>query len=202
MWVIRESGRVIKYPTAVVLNGVHYPATIFTRWSREQLAAIGIYPFRDQQFNKDRYHATSPTDLLVEGVIYRTYVLLERSDYLDNLKIAQYHGIKSAMDKELSEGFTAVVDGISYHMDATEDHIQRLKNGIDAAELSSQTTMVVRDYNNVDHPVTTGTAIEILKQVFSNYHQLWLKKGSKYDAIMSAADTDAVLAVVWSEETE
>ena len=46
MWALVESNSISKVyvrPTSLLLNGLRYPANIFSLWSEAELKAIGIY---------------------------------------------------------------------------------------------------------------------------------------------------------------
>ena len=45
MWYSESTG-VINSPRPITVGSVHYPASIFRKWSKEQLLGIGIYPAR------------------------------------------------------------------------------------------------------------------------------------------------------------
>jgi hypothetical protein len=58
-----------------LIGDVHYSRNIFTKWSAEKLAELGIYTFVDTVYDRSFYNATSFSDSLVDTTITRTYVL-------------------------------------------------------------------------------------------------------------------------------
>lgn len=43
MWIIPDLHSVIRYPSDIQLRNTHYPRSIFTQWTPDELAAVGIY---------------------------------------------------------------------------------------------------------------------------------------------------------------
>jgi hypothetical protein len=58
-----------------LIGDVHYSRNIFTKWSAERLAELGIYTFVGTLYNSAYYNATAFSDSLVDTTITRTYVL-------------------------------------------------------------------------------------------------------------------------------
>ncbi len=56
MWYSETIGT-IKTPRALTVDGIQHPANIFTAWSKQELAEIGIYPAR-VEFVDSRYYNT------------------------------------------------------------------------------------------------------------------------------------------------
>ena len=72
MW-ITEDNLVIKRPRAITIDSVNHPAEIFTEWSKEELASIGIKTFAENSYNAQYYDATSVYDVEYDGVVTRNY---------------------------------------------------------------------------------------------------------------------------------
>lgn len=72
MWITTE-GKILKNPKPITINNLQYPAQIFTSWTKEELADIGIKEIIINRFNKKWYKATGYADQEIDGVIYRTY---------------------------------------------------------------------------------------------------------------------------------
>jgi hypothetical protein len=45
-------GKVIQSPKAFTHDGLQYSAQIFRSWSKDELAAIGVKPFREVNFDR------------------------------------------------------------------------------------------------------------------------------------------------------
>ena len=67
MWALVESNSISKVyvrPTSLLLNGLRYPANIFSLWSEAELKAIGIYEITVNNTNlkdKEYYQNTDVT---------------------------------------------------------------------------------------------------------------------------------------------
>ena len=57
MWFVgnTETGFVVKSPRGLTIEGIQYPRNIFTLWSKAELSAIGIKPYREETVDT-RYH--------------------------------------------------------------------------------------------------------------------------------------------------
>ena len=80
-WI--RNGTVIDRPTYMLIDNVRYPYTIFTKWSPEELASLGIYPFRDDGYDKGYYTTLSHTDVLIDGMVVRSHTTSERYSNLE-----------------------------------------------------------------------------------------------------------------------
>lgn len=78
MWKL-PNGRTITWPRSVRIGDVNYPAQIFRRWSKAQLKAIGIFPFREIGYDSKYYRSTGSTDIETDhGEIVRLHTTTQR----------------------------------------------------------------------------------------------------------------------------
>ena len=66
MWKFNET--IIKTPKSIVVDGVTYPKTIFTAWSKEELATLGITPYEMPEQKDQRYWWNNETPRDVAGL--------------------------------------------------------------------------------------------------------------------------------------
>lgn len=59
MWFVgnTETGFVVKSPRGLTIAGIQYPRNIFSLWSKAELAAIGIKPYREVALDTRYYNA-------------------------------------------------------------------------------------------------------------------------------------------------
>jgi hypothetical protein len=77
MWKL-PNGSIISSPKQVQIGDVVYPASIFTKWTVEELNAIGIYPFTEKRVDSRYYTSSGFTDDIVDGCIVRTHTKVAR----------------------------------------------------------------------------------------------------------------------------
>ena len=71
MWKL-PNGKVINFPRPVKVNDVNHPADIFTKWSPEELAEIGIKEYIEQKID-DRFYKK------VDSTIVESSTLVEKT---------------------------------------------------------------------------------------------------------------------------
>ena len=77
MWHSDTLG-VIRTPKEITINGVTHPRQIFRRWSKAELAELGITPARVERVDQ-RYHNTGAETLtLVDGETVISYATTDR----------------------------------------------------------------------------------------------------------------------------
>jgi len=79
-----ETGNIISRPRAMTVNGVQYPSSIFSVWSRGELAELEIYPYRENHINQEYYWQGQLTKEFVDGEVIGTYGQIPRE--VDQLK--------------------------------------------------------------------------------------------------------------------
>lgn len=77
MWYSETIGT-IKTPRALTVDGIQHPANIFTAWSKQELAEIGIYPARVESVDSRYYDTGSETYELVDGEYVISYATTEK----------------------------------------------------------------------------------------------------------------------------
>ena len=71
-------GKTIKTPKGVLIGDVNYPADIFYKWSKQELAAIGIKPFREEKYDKKWFRSSGHVDVDIDGEIVRQHTTVEK----------------------------------------------------------------------------------------------------------------------------
>ena len=78
----------IKIPKQVEINGIIYPKTIFTSWSRTKLYNIGIKEVIEEKYDKEHYRVTSWNEEEIDMIIYRTPTLQVKTS--TNVRFEEY----------------------------------------------------------------------------------------------------------------
>jgi hypothetical protein len=176
MWALIENNtvaKVIRTPKSMTINGVQYPSAIFTRWSKAELAAIGIKPYREVGVNsKYCWQGEATTEIGDEVVV--TYACIDRD--LDSLKDNMLAEVKAKaaalltptdwMVVRAAEGGTAVSEEVSTYRAAVRSHSNDLETAINAlSDLSAviafdnkafvEVRKVKHDTENEDGTTTT-----------------------------------------------
>jgi hypothetical protein len=94
MW-ITEDNFVIKRPTAITIDGVNHPSDIFTEWSKEELASVGIKPFTETTVDLQYYDVTSVVDIETDGVVTRNYGTKHKYT-IEQLRIIKMNSVNEA----------------------------------------------------------------------------------------------------------
>ena len=142
MWALIENNtvaKVIRTPQSVTVNGVQYPRNIFTRWSKAELAAIGIKPYREVGVDSRYYWQGQATTEIGDEVVV-TYASTDRdvADLKNNMKalVKALAASKLAetdwMVIRAAEGGTAVSDEVSAYRAAVRNHSNDLETAINA----------------------------------------------------------------------
>jgi hypothetical protein len=136
-------GKVINTPKAFTHDGLQYPAQIFRSWSKEELAAIGVKPYREVSYDQKWYKSTGFVEEEIDGEIVKTHtttnkltnskakedqVSVVRGIYLSELPRAQI----------LEDFYDAVGDSTtkklwSDYITALKNDAKILKDEVDAA---------------------------------------------------------------------
>ena len=100
MWHSNTLG-VIRTPKEITINGVTHPRQIFRKWSKAELAELGITPVRVETPDQ-RYHNTGAETLtLVDGVTVISYATTDRD--VANLKTSMKAKVKSIASSTLAQ---------------------------------------------------------------------------------------------------
>ena len=78
MWYSETIGT-IKTPRALTVDGIQHPANIFTAWSKQELAGIGIYPARVEFVDSRYYNTGLEKHELVDGECVISYATTEKN---------------------------------------------------------------------------------------------------------------------------
>ena len=99
MWHSNTLG-VIRTPKEITVNGVTHPRQIFRKWSKAELAELGITPARVETPDQ-RYHNTGAETLtLVDGETVISYATTDRD--VDQLKTSMKAKVKQIASSYLS----------------------------------------------------------------------------------------------------
>jgi len=100
MWHSDTLG-VIRTPKEITVNGVTHPRQIFRKWSKAELAELGITPARVETPDQ-RYHNTGAETLtLVDGETVISYATTDRD--VDQLKTSMKAKVKSIASSSLAK---------------------------------------------------------------------------------------------------
>ena len=123
-----QVGRVIRSPASITINGITYPRNIFTKWSKAELADIGIRPYREVGVDSKYYwQGAASTEIGDEVVV--TYAAIDRdvADLKKNMK-AQVKALAASklaatdwMVTRAMEGGTAVSDDVTAYRAAVRE---------------------------------------------------------------------------------
>lgn len=102
MWFVGniDTGFVVKTPRGLTLDGVQYPRNIFNLWSKAELAAIGIKPYREETIDTRYHNAGAVTRTEVNGEIVGTPASTDKD--MADLKKAMVSEVKAQAASKLS----------------------------------------------------------------------------------------------------
>ena len=99
MWHSDTLG-VIRTPKEITVNGVTHPRQIFRKWSKAELAELGVTPARVETPDQ-RYHNTGAETLtLVDGETVISYAGTDKD--VDQLKVSMKSKVKDIASSTLS----------------------------------------------------------------------------------------------------
>ena len=124
MWALVESGSVTAVytrPKAITIGGIQHPRSIFTRWSADELKAIDIYSYSEQNasINSSFYTRGSSTVVVDDaaGTVTKTYSHVEKAleDSNQQIQSTNSDGVLIYLDADDVEVLaTDLVDGVEY----------------------------------------------------------------------------------------
>ena len=136
------NGKVTRVPKGVQIGDVKYPASIFRRWSKNELNAIGIYPFREERVPQ-WYRTTGSTDNVVDGEVVRTHTTTKQytNDKAKEMQVDKVKAIYISENRralELEDFYDAVGDTVtkklwSDYVTALKNNAKTLKDQVNAA---------------------------------------------------------------------
>jgi hypothetical protein len=77
MWKL-PNGKITCSPRSITVGDVQYSTSIFHRWTPAELKAIGIFRFREVQYDIKYYKSTGSTDVEIGDEIVRTHTITQR----------------------------------------------------------------------------------------------------------------------------
>ena len=155
MWHSDTLG-VIRTPKEITVNGVQHPRQIFRKWSKAELAEIGITPARVEVPDSRYYNTGAETLTLVDGETVISYAETEKD--VEGLKTQLASKIKQNVGSLLAssdwrvireaDGGTAMTDAWKTYRNEVRQHGNALEAGVEAFA----SVDAVRNFQN--HPVT------------------------------------------------
>ena len=95
-----QVAKVIRSPVSIEINGITYPRNIFTKWSKAELAAIGLYPYREVSVDT-KYYWQGQVSYAIGDEVVATYTTTDRD--VDSLKDGMKAQVKALAASKLSE---------------------------------------------------------------------------------------------------
>ena len=142
MWFVgnTEVGFTVSKARGLTIGDIQYPRNIFVLWSKEELAAIGIKPYREVRLDSRYYSDGALTRTEVDGEMVGTYAGVAKD--VDQLKSSMMESVKSQVSSlqgavdwywsRAAKGGTAVPDAIRYHAAAIYTEMEAKETAIDA----------------------------------------------------------------------
>lgn len=162
MWFVKnptiETGYVVNKPHGITVNGVQYPRNIFTKWSKAELAAIGVLPYAEGWIDKRYYNQGALSRVEVDGEVVGTYAAIAKDT--DTLKAAMLTQVKSQVSSlqgaidwywsRAAKGGKAVPSDVQTYADAIYTEMEAKETAINA--LSTLDDIIA--YENKPHVET------------------------------------------------
>jgi len=141
-----QVAKIIRSPVSIEINGITYPRNIFTKWSKAELASIGLYPYREVLVDTKYYwqgqvsYAIGDTDANGSREVVATYATTDRD--VDSLKDGMKAQVKALAASKLAEtdwmvtrameGGTAVPEAVTAYRAAVREASNTKESEIDA----------------------------------------------------------------------
>jgi hypothetical protein len=103
MWAIVSNNtvdRVIRTPVQITVGGVTYPRNIFTKWSKPDLAALGILPYMENKVDARYYWTGNVSYSISDTAVVGNYTGSDRD--LDGLKEGLLSRVKQQAASKLA----------------------------------------------------------------------------------------------------
>ena len=164
MWFVgnTEVGFIVNKARGLTIGDIQYPRNIFVLWSKEELAAIGIKPYREVRSDSRYYSDGALTRTEVDGEMVGTYAGVAKD--VDQLKSSMMESVKSQVSSlqgavdwywsRAAKGGTAVPDAIRYHAAAIYTEMEAKETAIDAMTTLDE----IIAYQN--HPMVQTTKVK------------------------------------------
>jgi len=185
MWSQVSGGqvlRVLSHPVPLVIGDTQYPKNIFTIWSKAELKAIGIMPYREVPVDT-RYHYSGTVSYeITEDEVVGSYASQSDKEYA-KLKLAMLDRTKAIASSLLarddwmavraSEGGTAIPDNIKAYRVAVrkesndkETAIKALGN-LDAVKLYEATPYIETRKDDDDKEYESERHLDLATHYFA-----------------------------------
>ena len=185
MWSQVSGGqvlRVLSHPVPLVIGDTQYPKNIFTLWSKAELKAIGIMPYREVPVDT-RYHYSGTVSYeITEDEVVGSYASQSDKEYA-KLKLAMLDRTKAIASSLLarddwmavraSEGGTAIPDNIKAYRVAVrkesndkETAIKALGN-LDAVKLYEATPYIETRKDDDDKEYESERHLDLVNHYFA-----------------------------------
>ena len=106
MWAYVKSNQVVRLysrPTALTINGLQYPANIFSSWTASALKDIGIYSYSTTGQGDTKYYTNSGPTYTIDndaGTVVGTYTPTAKD--LDGIKEIEVKAVKDIVASKLA----------------------------------------------------------------------------------------------------
>jgi hypothetical protein len=134
-----QVAKIIRSPVSIEINGITYPRNIFTKWSKAELASIGIYPYREVSVDT-KYYWQGQVSYAIGDEVVATYTTTDRD--VDSLKDGMKAQVKALAASKLAEtdwmvtrameGGTAVPEAVTAYRAAVREASNTKESEIDA----------------------------------------------------------------------
>ena len=164
MWFVgnTEVGFIVNKARGLTIGDIQYPRNIFVLWSKEELAAIGIKPYREVRSDSRYYSDGALTRTEADGEMVGTYAGVAKD--VEQLKSSMMKSVKSQVSSlqgavdwywsRAAKGGTAVPDAIRYHAAAIYTEMEAKETAIDAMTTLDE----IIAYQN--HPMVQTTKVK------------------------------------------
>jgi hypothetical protein len=139
MWYSEQFGT-IKTPRGITVNGLQHPSSIFRKWSKPELLAIGIAPARVEVPDSRYYNTGAESYTFTDGEWVISYATTEKD--VADLKKALIEKVKANVGSLLApsdwrvireaDGGTAMSDAWKTWRNEVRAHGNSLESGIEA----------------------------------------------------------------------
>jgi hypothetical protein len=139
MWY-SETHSLIKTPRGITVNGIQHPASIFRKWTKPELLAIGIAPARVDVPDSRYYNTGAESYTFTDGEWVISYATTEKD--VESLKSQVIEKIKANVGSLLSssdwmvmraaDGGNAMEEVWTTYRNEVRAHGNSLENGVEA----------------------------------------------------------------------
>ena len=133
MWINKTTNEKILKPKAITIDGIQYPKDIFTKWSEDELNAIGLYSYTVSGLPNRRYYTSEEVENFTTVPYSITYNAVDRplADVQANL-IASIEETATKKFNDATSGYTAseMSSWVEMEAQAREHLVTPLTNGM------------------------------------------------------------------------